>query len=473
MRNIFRNKGLFFIGLILGIFFWGVEAFFHVFFFGARNLFQEIFFPDQHEFWMRSLVAVLFFIFGGYVQDVVDKRKRAQKAFQEQSEFLKLVIESLTYPFYVIDVKDYTIKIANAAARQGRPLLENTHCYAFTHKVNEPCGGSEHNCPLAQVIETKKPVVLEHIHYDQAGLLINVEVYAYPIFDEKGEVAQIIEYALDISERKKAESALKASEEDLKKTLGDLKQAYAKLQQLDRLKSDFLSVASHELKTPLTSIKAAASVFLKKRSGCELSEEERELFNIILANTDRQSRIVNDLLDLAKIEAGVIKMDKEKVNLVDLVRETVSSFRFQVEEKAIRQNILTAEDPIVISADTERIRRVLTNLIDNAIYFTPLKGEVTVRIDKIGDFEVKVSIADTGIGIEQKDIKRIFSKFYKVQNPQARKKGGTGLGLVIAKEIVEAHGGRIGVESEVGQGSLFYFILPMFNGGAEGKGGEK
>jgi len=134
-----------------------------------------------------------------------------KEEIRRKKEFLNSVLESLTHPFYVIDANDYTIKLANYAARQGS-LSEETTCYALTHKKSKPCKGAEHPCPIKEVKKTKKPVILEHIHYDKSGNSRNVEIDAYPIFDETGNVIQIIEYTLDITERKLAEEELREKE---------------------------------------------------------------------------------------------------------------------------------------------------------------------------------------------------------------------------------------------------------------------
>jgi PAS domain S-box-containing protein len=138
-------------------------------------------------------------------------RKQAEAKLKKQTEFLNLVLESLSHPFYVIDAHTYSIKLANAAALEKRSIAKPT-CYALSHKQDAPCDSSEHPCPLEIIKKTKKPVRVEHIHYDQKGDPRHVEVHAYPIFDEEGQVAQIIEYTLDISDRKAIEAALKESE---------------------------------------------------------------------------------------------------------------------------------------------------------------------------------------------------------------------------------------------------------------------
>ena len=162
----------------------------------------------------------------GIARDITE-RKRAEERIKQQTEFLNLVLESLPYPFYVIDAFDYTIKVANYAAHLGR-LSKETTCYALTHRSDRPCGLEGHPCPLEQVKKTKRPVTVEHIHYDKDGNPRNVEVHAYPIFDSEGNVLRIIESSLDITERKQAE-------EEREKLIQELQDALAKVKTLSGL----------------------------------------------------------------------------------------------------------------------------------------------------------------------------------------------------------------------------------------------
>ena len=150
------------------------------------------------------------------LEQQASKRKEAENQVKHQAEFLNLVLESLPHPFYVIDAFDYTIKVANSAAHMGR-LSKGTTCYALTHRSDRPCGSEGHPCPLEKIKETKQPVTVEHLHYDKDGNPRNVEVHAYPIFDSEGNVSQMIESSLDVTDRKRAEEALKKARDELEK----------------------------------------------------------------------------------------------------------------------------------------------------------------------------------------------------------------------------------------------------------------
>jgi len=184
---------------------------------------------DPRELWPHLLVFGILVIFGVYVRFAITRRKRAEEKAQQQSEFLQTTLESLPHPFYVVDANDYTIELANSATSEGA-LPESSTCHAFIHKRGHPCGGEDHPCPLEQVKRTRKPVTLEHTHYDKDGNARIVEVHACPIFDTEGNVAQIIEYCLDITERQMAEKALRESGEKFRRLLGDINDGYCVIQ---------------------------------------------------------------------------------------------------------------------------------------------------------------------------------------------------------------------------------------------------
>jgi len=237
--------------------------------------------------------------------------------------------------------------------------------------------------------------------------------------------------------------------------------AHDRLQTVDKMKTDFISIVSHELRTPLTSIKNAVTILLKADPGKRISESnQKELLEIILANTNRQTRMINDLLDVSKIEAGVLDVCMESLNVVDVAKEVCSCLEPGAKEKGISLNISDTREPFILEFDPEHLRRILTNLIINAINFTPNNGEVSVKI-KDEEGQALFTISDTGVGICDEDKPKLFNKFYRAADAHARQKGGSGLGLVIAKGLVELQGGKIWVDSVFGKGSSFYFTIPI------------
>jgi signal transduction histidine kinase len=232
-----------------------------------------------------------------------------------------------------------------------------------------------------------------------------------------------------------------------------------RLRNLDKLKSDFVSNVSHELRTPLTAVKASVDNMLDGLTG-PLNEKQGRYLTRIKSNTDRLSRLINDLLDLSRIEAGRIDIKPTVFSLEALAKEVIESLRSTVVDKLIDLEVDCEESGVTAWADRDKITQVLMNLVGNAVKFTSSRGKVAVVIGKNGDGWMRVSIADTGPGIPQEELNRIFDKFYQLAQLDKPKSKGTGLGLAISKALVQMHGGKIGVESEVGKGSTFFFTLP-------------
>jgi signal transduction histidine kinase len=238
-----------------------------------------------------------------------------------------------------------------------------------------------------------------------------------------------------------------------------LEVANDRLQELDRLKSDFVSNVSHELRTPLTAIKGAVDLILREVPG-PLNEKQSHYLARVRSNTQHLAGLINDLLDLSKIEEGKIELQAARMSLGGLVHEVMETLKPIAAEKPIELEVTTLEPSILVWADRDKITQMLTNLIGNAIKFTPPHGRVMVSSACNDKDWVRVSVSDTGPGIPANERERIFDKFYQVAEIGGPKPKGTGLGLAISKTLVELHGGKIWVESEPGRGSTFYFTLP-------------
>jgi len=243
--------------------------------------------------------------------------------------------------------------------------------------------------------------------------------------------------------------------------VGALAQAFntmcARLKEVDRMKTEFFSLMSHELRTPLTSIREGTYLFLEGKGG-EVTAKQRKLLTIIAEESNRLIHLVNSLLDFSKLEAGMVPFNFTEYELPPLINQTLNELMPLAESMAIRLEKDIGEVPPV-AMDSERIRQVLRNLVGNALKFTPHGGWVRVGVRRTED-GVRISVADNGPGIPPQHIGSIFEKFRQVYPADSRRLQGTGLGLAIARHIVQAHGGRIWVESEVGHGSTFIFVLP-------------
>ncbi len=229
------------------------------------------------------------------------------------------------------------------------------------------------------------------------------------------------------------------------------------LKRLERVRTDFVANVSHELRTPLSTIKGYAETLLE--GAVDDKKNAREFLKIINEDANRLAHLVNDLLDLSKIESGKFSLVLKPVKLFPIIERVLGGFKKQTANKSINVSSEVPDSISSIIADEDSIAQVLMNLLDNAINYTPEGGNITVSAHEEKEV-VKVSISDTGIGIPAKDLARIFERFYRVDKARSRKLGGTGLGLSIVKHIVQAHYGTVSVESMLGEGSTFSFTIP-------------
>lgn len=251
-----------------------------------------------------------------------------------------------------------------------------------------------------------------------------------------------------------------------------------KLERLERLKSEFISIVSHELRTPLTSIKNSLDILMSGRCG-EITPATEKFLNMAMRNVQRLSGIINDLLDLSKIEAGKMDFHFAPTDINTVINYVKSALSEVAKSKGLKLITNEADNLPEILADSQRLEQVLTNLVSNAIKFTPDGKSITIssRVVKAGDIKInenfkdiiknltgdyiEVSVEDEGIGIESKNLLHAFDKFAQIENSLSRKAGGTGLGLPIAKQLLDAHKGAIWCDSELNKGSKFYFVIPV------------
>jgi len=230
-----------------------------------------------------------------------------------------------------------------------------------------------------------------------------------------------------------------------------------KLRTLDELKSQFISIVSHELRTPLTSIKGSADNLLDGVVG-ELGDRQRRYIERISRNCDRLVSIVNDLLNLSRIEAGKIDFAPENLSLFSLIEDTILEFSARAEKKGITLAFTVPSD-LRILADAGKFRQIINNLLDNAIKFTDSEGKVSVHAEDKGE-NIEISVVDTGTGMPSDSLENIFDRFHQVQEREKGKHEGIGIGLAIVRSFVELHKGTIDVKSELGKGSQFIMLLP-------------
>ena len=242
----------------------------------------------------------------------------------------------------------------------------------------------------------------------------------------------------------------------------ELALANEKLQRIDKLKSEFVSAVSHELRTPLTSIKGYAAILMAGKLGA-VPESVKERLEKINKHSDSLTQLVNNLLDISRIESGRVGMKLEKLNLQEVVNEVADMMAPPMKEKKIQLVLEMPKEVLGCQADKTQINRVLTNLLGNAIKFTPEKGKIEIKVKAVKDF-LQIDVRDSGVGIAEENLTHIFDEFYRVDNEINQKVKGTGLGLSLVKRIVEAHKGKVWANSKLGKGTTFSFTLPKTTG---------
>lgn len=283
---------------------------------------------------------------------------------------------------------------------------------------------------IMEVLRKKKSWMGELVARGKDNSTFDVQLLVSTVADEVGEAICIMASLVDITERKR----------------------------IEQMKNDFVSLASHELRTPLTSIVGYVDLILNEDVG-KISAEQREFLEIISQNTQRLEALINDVLDIEKIESGRIKLKLEKVNLTEIIEASVNTFKVMAEDKALKleKEIKTAQ--IYVLGDANRLSQVFSNLLSNAIKYTK-EGRVKVTLQTKERF-ASVSVEDSGVGMSQEDQRRIFTRFFRAEDSYVRKTSGTGLGLSIAKSTIERHNGDIKIKSKLGEGSKFEVILPL------------
>ncbi|HZH92052.1 MAG TPA: ATP-binding protein [Pyrinomonadaceae bacterium] len=241
----------------------------------------------------------------------------------------------------------------------------------------------------------------------------------------------------------------------------ELNEANARLRELAEMREEFLAMTTHDLRSPLTVISGVISFFTSGRLG-ELSPEQKNMVAMVERNTQNLIELVNDLLDAAKLESGSLQLELADIDLCVIVKEACESFAQLAQEKGVALTQEHSDDaPFLLRADRAKLRRIVVNLLSNALKFTPRGGRVTVRVEAAGEGALQIAVADTGVGIAPDDLPVLFDKFEQARHRATRGEKGTGLGLYITRQLVELHGGKISVESEVGRGSTFSFTIPL------------
>lgn len=305
-----------------------------------------------------------------------------------------------------------------------------------------------------RVMSSGKPIVDKIERATRADGVDNfVSTTKIPRYDNRGRIIGIIGITRDITHRKQLER--------LKEEKAHIEKKLEAIEELNRTKSEFVSIVSHELRTPLAIIKEAANLITIGATG-KIDKKKKKLLNMVTKNAQRLNGIIEDLLDISRIENGSLGLQYSLGDLISLLKEQANFFSKQARAKEIELKYALPQGRVNVFADLERINQVVTNLITNAIKFTEEGGKIRVEL-KVSRDKVKVGVIDSGVGISRENLHRLFDKFVQVSKDEQAIRRGVGLGLSIAKELVERHGGQIWVESKPGVGSRFYFTLPRFS----------
>jgi PAS domain S-box-containing protein len=356
----------------------------------------------------------------------ITERKRMEEELKASEERYRDLFENANDGIYILD-------------RAGRIVSFNRKAEEITGYTFEEVRGQPYTLLVSSGPERKKarraflknmrgqPDKTELTIIRKDGREVILELSTRPIW-QGGQIVGIQGIARDITERK----------------------------ELERLKSDFISTVSHELRTPLTSIKGYVDLVLAGDVG-PLTPEQKEFLTIVSQNTTRLTELINDLLEIERLESGRIEFEFAELDLAEVLENVARSLHVNAEQKGL-EFLTEIPSGLKVRGDRERLAQVFLNLLSNAIKYTPA-GTVELRAHQEDD-AVVVEVRDTGIGLSESDLQKLFQKFFRSDNPYVRKVGGTGLGLSIAKAIVERHGGTITVTSQLGQGSTFTVRLP-------------
>jgi PAS domain S-box-containing protein len=354
--------------------------------------------------------------------------RKSEAALKKSTNFTRALLNTIPFGLHIVDAEGKIMYANQAIENTFKVPLIGRKCwevYRDEKKRCDPCpleagpASAETGMSEAQCSFGGKTFIVKH-----SGM-----VY-------EGKRA-LMEAFIDISDRKKIEDSL---------------------QRALKAKSVFTSMISHELRTPLTAIQEGVSIVLDGEAG-QITDEQKDFLEIAKRNVARLKKLINEVLDFQKIETGKLALKKEEHDLNAVVQEVYENTLLLAQGKGLNLIVKNCCALPKIKLDKGRIIQVLENLVSNAVKFTE-KGSVTIAVEK-GDNFVHISVADTGPGIGQADLPRLFREFEQLETGLDHKTGGTGLGLIISKEIIEGHNGKIWAESEVGKGTTFHFVLPI------------
>lgn len=384
----------------------------------------------------------------------INKRKTAEAALRDSEARLRFMAEAMPQKVYTakpsgeIDYyspqwAEYTGMPSDAISDEG--LIQFLH----------PDDVDETIKVWRRAVKTGKPYEVEHRLRSCEGTYHWHISRARPMRDDEGNVTQWIGSSTDIEAVKRTLSRKK----QLEKLTASLKEQRAQLIELNLAKDEFISLASHQLRTPATGVKQFLGMVLDEFAG-KITPEQRRMLEKAYDSNERQIIIINDLLRVAQVDAGRVHLKLEPTKLGALAQEIVDSHMSRFRERSQKVSVIVPDADVVAPVDPERLRMVLDNVIDNASKYTPEGKQVSVRVS-VTKTKAKIAVHDQGVGIAEADIDKLFTEFLRLDNPLSMTVGGTGLGLYWAKKIIDLHQGTITVLSKLDHGSTFTITLPL------------
>jgi len=384
-------------------------------------------------------------------RDIEDRLKRQETLLlKTQYDLMNRTIENLDLNYTLISYPDAKIKYMNSNAfnylrkinQQGESLSSHIGKDAYeTFKFNMNEKDAINN-KLKELIENKVSHCFFHRKVFIAGKETFLKVMYQPLYNRNNEVTEVVTIGIDITEEIKAKY---------------------KMEEVLKMQEAFFANVSHELKTPLNVIFSANQLMKLYLKSNMLENNEEKISNgidIVRQNCFRLTKLINNIVDLSKMEGGFLKLNLSNENIVQVTEDIVQSVSDYIKVKGINIIFDTNVEEKVIACDTNNIERIMLNLISNAIKFTNQNGSIYINFYDKGGI-VEISVKDTGIGINKKDLTKIFERFHQVDKSLSRNSEGTGIGLSLVKSLVELHGGKIGVESTLGEGTIFKVELPV------------
>ncbi len=385
------------------------------------------------------------------VMEEITPRKQAEEKIKRSKELVDTILNSLAEPISLIDVDTYKVIEANQAflAKIGlsEPAPTDMTCYEITHRFPKPCQHYGLECPMLDTLKTGRQSMAEHLHFDETGRETHLEINTFPVKDETGRIIQVVRVEHDITLHQQTKEALQKAKETA--------------EAISRAKSEFLANISHELRTPLNPIIGVTDLVLDTK----LDNEQRELLDLARSAATKLLAMIDDLLELSRLEAENIRLDKYTLDVAMLVESALKNRADEVEQKGLKLTRHIEPDvPREIIGDPYYLLQILNRILENAVKFTE-KGEISVAVAKgpdEGDTVVlHFSVTDTGIGIPAHRLDDLYQDFTQADASMSRKFGGLGIGLTMVRRLVELMGGHFRAESIEGEGSTFYFTLPF------------